>query len=97
MPQAARVQVSIDPDVVRHAVAGHVAAIVAATVQFLLLNPRTWVSQRLTDAERADVERVVAKLMHAGALDDPSCPLCAMTQCETDCPLALARDLVRRQ
>jgi hypothetical protein len=89
--------VSLDPSVVQHAIADHVTAIVAATVQFLLLNPRTWVSQRLTTDERADVEQAIGRLMRAGALHEPSCPLCANAQCETDCPLRVARDLVRRQ
>ena len=97
MPRATTPQVSLDPSVLRHSVADHVTAIVAATMQFLLLNPRTWVSRRLTDTERTEVQQVIGRLMHAGALDDARCPLCAETACAADCPLALARDLVRRQ
>jgi hypothetical protein len=96
-PPAARVQVRIDDSRVRDAVAGHVMAIVAQTMRFLLLNPETWLSARITADERADVEQAVARLIgiRAADLTGEPCPLCQHTaQCAQGCPVEIARTMV---
>lgn len=72
-------------------------AVVAQTVRFLLLNPESWPSRRITSDERAGVEAVVARLIEARAdqLADGPCPLCEhVGPCSQGCPVEVARAVV---
>lgn len=87
------------PHTVRTAalVAEDVMAIVAQTVQFLLLNPQAWPSRRISDDERREVEAAVTRLtaMRGADLASQPCPLCEHTgACATGCPVFLARSVV---
>lgn len=72
-------------------------AVVAQTVRFLLLNPETWLSRRITPDERVGVETAVARLIEARAdqLADGACPLCEhVGPCSQGCPVEVARSVV---
>lgn len=91
------VNVKADPSYIRSMIAEQLMAVVAQTVRFLLLNPETWLSGRITGEERAEVEAAVARLIEARAdqLADGPCPLCQHEgPCAQDCPVEVARAVV---
>lgn len=91
--------VRADPHLIEQAMARHVTTIVAATVQFLLLNPHSWLSKRVLPIEGPEIERVLARLIgtHPADLADGPCPFCEHDECVEGCPVSAARTIVRRQ
>lgn len=92
------VVVRADPTLIAQAMAEHVTTIVAATMQFLLLNPASWVSGLIEPGEREEIELAMSRLLGLRAADlaDGPCPLCQHDDCIPGCPVSAARTLVRR-
>jgi hypothetical protein len=94
------VDVQPDPALIGQAVAEQITAVVAVTLQFVLLHPQAWLYGRITADEADELRRVVGRLtgMRADQLATCACPVCGHeSDCVEGCPVSTARVIARRQ